>query len=298
MKFRRTIARCAIFTMLLAASAFAKASGSAALPPWMVARTDRASACDLLPSSASPKSGDRAADFMPTHPLFSCAQSTPRHAVLHLALQHSLSNASQLSAAVAVPSVVELVRPSRVLSHGEILAALATSAAVNQFAGLQSLRVEDIVSAPDIFVTEATPNIEITRIEPDVSGTETRARLWIPSEPRIPPFWITLHRAMAPPPNRAANVTANGTAPRSIAPAIRVNSVERASANAALGQAILIARGKPVQLLMQATGIRITAAGTALEAGREGQKIRVRSEFAGKIVVATVVNSETVQLEY
>jgi hypothetical protein len=298
MNFRRTIARSAIFTIVLAEGAFASASERVTFTPWMVARAESASACDLMPSTTPPGIRDRAAGFIADQPPLSCVQATPRHAALHLALQHSLSNASQLSAAVAVPSAVELVRPTRVLSRAEILAALANSASVNQFAGLQSLHVDDIVSAPDIFVAEATPKIEITRIEPDVRGTATRARLWIPSEPRIPPFWITLRRAMAPPPGVAANATTNGNAPRSIGPAIAVNSIERAAASAALGQAVLIARGKPVQLVMQATGIRITAAGTALEAGREGQKIRVRSEFAGKVVVATVLNSETVQLEY
>jgi hypothetical protein len=303
MNFRRTIARSAILTMSLAVTAFASGTGRAALTPWMVAHAGAAGTCDLLPSNRSPKLGEGAADFMSTQPSLSCTQSTSRRLerslARHLGLQHSLSNAPQLSAAVTLASATDLARPSRVLSRAEILAALATSASVNQFSGLQALRVEDIVSAPDILVAEATPQIEITRIEPDTNGTATRARLWIPTEPRIPPFWVTLHRAMtSPSPSVGANATSNTTTPRSIAPAIAGNSAERASANPALGQAVLIPRGKNVQLVMQATGIRITAEGTALEAGREGQRIRVRSEFAGKVVVATVLNADTVQLEY
>jgi hypothetical protein len=299
MNFRRTIARSAVLTMSLAVTVFASGAGRVALTPWMVAHAGAVSTCDLLPSKIPPTIRDRAAGFLADQPPLSCAQSTARHLERHLAqhleLQHSLSNAPQLSAAVTVPSAAELARASRVLSRAEILAALESSASVNQFSGLQSLHAEDIVSAPDILVAETTPKIEITRIEPDINGTATRARLWIPSEPRIPPFWVTLRRAMTSP---SLKVAANGAAPRSIAPAIAVNSVEKASANVALSQVVLIPRGKPVQLVMQATGIRITAAGTALEAGREGQRIRVRSDFAGKIVVATVLNAETVELEY
>ena len=286
MNFRRMIARSVILTTVLTVSACANAAGRIALTPWMVAHAGKVSSCDLLPSNRSAKLGERAVDLMSTQPPVSCTQSTSRRlqrpSARHLELQHSLSNAPQLSAAVTLASATDLAHPSRVLSRGEILAALAASAAVNQFSGLQSLRVEDIVSAPDIFVVEAAPQIEITSIEPDLKGTATRARLWIPSEPRIPPFWVTLRRAIAPPASVAPNAAAIGTAPRSVA----------------LGQGVLIARGKPVQLLLQGTGIRISATGTALEAGREGQRIRVRSDFAGKVVLATVLNAETVELEY
>jgi hypothetical protein len=286
MNFRRTIVRSAVLNMSLAVTAFASGAGRVELTPWMAAHAGTASTCDLLPSNRSAKLGERAVDLMSTQPPVSCTQSTSRRLqrplARHLELQHSLSNAPQLSAAVTLASATDLARPSRVLSRAEILVALATSASVNQFSGLQALRVEDIISAPDILVAEATPQIEITRIEPDSNGTATRARLWIPSEPRIPPFWVTLRRAIAPPPNAAPTAPAIATAPRSIA----------------LGQTVLIARGKPVQLVLQGTGIRISATGTALEAGHEGQKIRVRSDFAGKVVVATVLDAETVELEY
>ena len=286
MNFRRMIARSVILTTGLTVSAFANAARRVALTPWAVAHAGKVSSCDLLPARTPANLQDRMAGFVADLPPVSCTQSTARHSQRHFALtfaaQHSLSNAPQLSAAVTLASATDLAHPSRVLSRGEILAALAASAAVNQFSGLQSLRVEDIVSAPDIFVVEAAPQIEITSIEPDLKGTATRARLWIPSEPRIPPFWVTLRRAIAPPASVAPNAAAIATAPRSVA----------------LSQGVLIARGKPVQLLLQGTGIRISATGTALEAGREGQRIRVRSDFAGKVVLATVLNAETVELEY
>ena len=290
MIFRRMIARSVILTTALTVSAFANAAGRVALTPWMVAHAGKVSSCDLLPARAPAKLQDRMAGFVADLPPISCTQTTARHSERRFALtygpQHSLSNAPQLSAAVTLASATDLAHPSRVLSRAEILAALAASASVNQFSELQSLRVDDIVSAPDIFVVEAAPQIEITSIEPDLKGTATRARLWIPSEPRIPPFWVTLRRAITPPPDVAPKVAPNaaaiGTAPRSVA----------------LSQGVLIARGKPVQLLLQGKGIRISATGTALEAGREGQRIRVRSDFAGKVVLATVRNAETVELEY
>jgi flagella basal body P-ring formation protein FlgA len=289
MIFRRTIGRTAMLTMVLAVTAFANAGERVALAPWMVARAGERNACDLLHERSAPGMRNPAVGVIAAEPPHSCAPWTARHSEL----QHSLSNAPQLSAAVAVPSTGELTHPSRVLSRAEILVALESSATVNQFPGLQSLNVEDIVSAPAILVAEATPTIEITRIEPDSTGTATRARLWIPAEPRIPPFWITLRRVMTPP-----GPATNGAASRSIVPGTSTNSVASGTPIATADQTFLIRRGKPVELVMQAAGIRITAAGTALEPGRPGQKIRVRSVLAGKIVVATVLDAQTVELDY
>ena len=117
MNFRRTIARSAVLNMSLAVTAFASGAGRVALTPWMVAHASTASTCDRLPSNSSPKLGERAADFMSTQPSLSCTQSTSRHSERQLELQHSLSNAPQLSAAVTLASATDLARPSRVLSR-------------------------------------------------------------------------------------------------------------------------------------------------------------------------------------
>jgi Chaperone for flagella basal body P-ring formation len=297
MNCERTMARSIVLTLVWCAAAFANPAGRAALAPWVVPHVDRPGNCRRLPANAPRVIHNHTESFFAEPAAIvvdalpaSCAQSTARFSDL----QHSLENAPGIGAAATVPSSAELTHPSRTLSRAEILAALASSAAVNQFAGLQSLLPQEIISAPAILVAEAAPKIEITRIEPDLTGTATRVRLWIPAEPRIPPFWITLHRAMTPQPSQPATTAASRGTPAKISASIVVS----ASANATLGDAVLVHRGKSVQLVMQATGIRITASGTALEPGREGQKIRVRSALAGKIVLATVRNAQTVDLDY
>jgi hypothetical protein len=289
MIFTRTIAGSALLTMMWTVTALANAAGRVALTPWMVAHTDKVSTCDLRPVKTPPQIHDRAAGFLADQPALPCERSTARH----LGPQHSFRSTAQLGAAATVSTAAELTRSSRVLSRAEILSALESSAAVNQFSNLQSLHAEDIVSAPDILVTEAAPKIEITSIGPDISGSAIRVRVWIPSEPRIPPFWITLRRAIALP-----SVAVSGAAPRSIAPSIPVNAAAAGPEDAALRQIVLIPRGKLVQVVMRGTGMRISATGTALEAGHQGQRIRVRSEYAGKVVLATVLNAETVELEF
>jgi hypothetical protein len=289
MILRRTIAGSAVLTMVLAMTAIAKAGERVALTPWSVAHTGTVRTCDFSPVKTPPQIRDRAAGFLADQPPLSCAPPAARH----LDLQHSFGEIPQVGAAATISTAAELTRPSRVLSRTEILAALAASAAVNQFSGLQSLRLEDIVSAPDILVAEATPRIEITGIGPDISGSAIRVRAWIPSEPRIPPFWITLRRVITP-----SSVAADAALPRSIVAIVPLNAPATAPENAALSHLVVIPRGKLVQVVMRGTGMRISASGTALEAGRQGQRIRVRSEYAGKIVLATVLNAETVELEF
>src|SRR5271156_3811493 len=251
MNLSYAMARSAIVMAALGVAAFGNTAERATLAPWRVAHVGKAGGCSLSPAIAPPAIVEDAAGFVADEPRFPCVQRTARH----LELQHSLRSAPQINAAVTVYSTADLAHPTRVLSRAEILAALAASAAVNQFSGLQSLRLEDIVSAPAIRVAEERPTLEITRLEPDVSGTATRARLWVPSEPRIPPFWIMLHRAMVTQPTAPAN----GAALRFVALEIPATPAGKAPPNAALDQIVLIVKGKPVQLVMQATGIRIVA---------------------------------------
>ncbi|MGB8835230.1 MAG: flagella basal body P-ring formation protein FlgA, partial [Candidatus Acidiferrales bacterium] len=60
----------------------------------------------------------------------------------------------------------------------------------------------------------------------------------------------------------------------------------------------LIRAGQRVELVMQAPGMRISTPVTALERGRAGQKIRVRSIPAGKLLVATVISAQLVEVDY
>jgi hypothetical protein len=289
MTFTQTVAGSAVLTLMLAVTPFAESAGRLVLSPWVAAHAGAVSTCDFLPAKNPPQIRDYAAGFLVDRAPLSCVRPIARH----LEPQHSFRNLPQAGAAVTVSTSAEVARPARLLSRTEILSALAASAAVNQFSGLQSLHVEDIVSAPDIFVAEAAPRIEITSIGPDLSGTAIRVRVWIPSEPRIPPFWISLRRAIAP-----LNAEASTAAPRSIAPAVAANAAATTPETAALSQVVLIPRGKLVQVVMRGTGMRISASGTALEAGHQGQRIRVRSEYGGKVVLVTVLNAETVELEF
>lgn len=59
----------------------------------------------------------------------------------------------------------------------------------------------------------------------------------------------------------------------------------------------LVERGRPVVLRLQALGLTLTAAGTALEAGAAGDRIHVINSLSHAVLVGEVVNSADVQID-
>lgn len=322
MKIARKTALAALLNLLIAGALLGSDAERVMLEKAVVTHNDIVRISDFLPENVSQQIRLRAADVVVGDSPAPGARRTFDRAEVAYALRAT----PQLRASVEVPAAIEVTRWSRPLSNGEILAAISGSSGAIQFSGLQSLTLEDIGIHPTILVTETVARIEITRMEQDLTRSETRIRMWIPSEPRISPFWIALRRAMVPRPVLiASGISKNeptGAASRTVRADVAPDSVTSAfvgglarpvvgpvaveaplipeivSLDAVLDPVVLIRAGKPVQLVMQATSIRITTLATALEIGRKGQKIRVRSGSTGKVLLATVMNAETVEVDY
>lgn len=63
-----------------------------------------------------------------------------------------------------------------------------------------------------------------------------------------------------------------------------------------LKKAILITRGKPINILAQIGSIQVMVAGTALQNGSEGQFIQVQNTTSQKVIVGQVVDDTTVRI--
>ncbi|HEY6466027.1 MAG TPA: flagella basal body P-ring formation protein FlgA [Candidatus Acidoferrales bacterium] len=198
---------------------------------------------------------------------------------------------------------------SRSLTRSEIAAAIQTSLAANGFSAGQPLSPDDISLDTRVTVTEFHPNLTVTRFESRQGSHATHVALWTASEPRIPPFWVTIDRQIV-----TTNPGETIAEPKHDAPAPSIASDPREAAlhyvvrqpvriqgtslaNAAT-QPPLVRVGKPIHLIVQGSGMRITAKAIALEAGREGQSIRVQCEPAGKVLVAKIVSAETAEIDY
>ena len=208
---------------------------------------------------------------------------------------------------IAGPLVAQT--PARLLTRAEIAAAIQKSIDANGFSVGAPLSASDISLAADVMVSESRPALTVTRMESRPGATSTNVALWTSSEPRTPPFWVTVDRAIAEP--DANEIAAKPSAEKSgveppetpsrempihyVARApIRTHALARADSN---GQP-LVRVGTPLQLIVQGAGMRITANAKALETGREGQQIRVQCEPAGKVLVARIVSAEIAEIDY
>ncbi len=190
-------------------------------------------------------------------------------------------------AAVAVLSIAASLAaqtPIRrhALTRAEIAAAVEKSLSANGLSAGPPLSPDDITMISPLAVTETNPTLVVTRIESRAGSNTTHVALWTTSEPRIPPFWVTVDRKL-----------------KSVAVANKRNAdVARFVQPPKLRAPVLVHAGNPIQLIVQGAGMRIMTKGKALETGRAGQQIRVQTEPAGKILVAKIVTAQTAEIDY
>lgn len=79
---------------------------------------------------------------------------------------------------------------------------------------------------------------------------------------------------------------------------IEANTVIRAGMLAVLQPEVIIERNQAVVIQIQRPGLRVTAVGSAMEKGREGELIKVRNVDSQRIVVARVNEDGTVEPVY
>ena len=200
---------------------------------------------------------------------------------------------------IATSVVAETSIHRRPLTRAEIATAIQKSLATNGFSTESPLSPADITILSPIAVTGTHPNLQVTQIESRPGSHATHVALWTSSEPRIPPFWVTVDRKLEPIaakkslelaiPDRAQSTQAHRTSRTRIG---------RRPLTPAAAQAPLVHAGNPIQLIVQGAGMRIMTKGKALETGRAGQQIRVQTEPAGKILAARIVTAQTAEIDY
>jgi Chaperone for flagella basal body P-ring formation len=281
------------FLQVLPGGGAVHGGGRVALEQAVIARGAIVTVSDLLPADAPAQLRARATSVVVGDAPLPGASRT-----FHVAdVEYALRDAPEVRAAVAVPPEIAVTRWSRLLSRQEIFAALSRAVAGGELPEARSLAPADLGAIPAVLVTEDLPQIEITRSEPGARSAETRIRMWIPAEPRVPPFWIDLHGVFTVSPGATGGASPVATtAARVTARRAAQAAADEPAARSDSG--VLIRSGQRVELVMLATGMRISAQATALERGRQGQKIRVRSSLAGKILIATVVNAQMVEVSF
>lgn len=244
---------------------------------------------------------------------------------------HALESIPSLRGAFDIPASVDVTRWSRLLTSEEVLLPVRETLIANDLLETGgNLTTSDLSFAAPVIVTEKNPRLEVTRIESIPAQAVTRVGLWTPSEPRLAPFVVTIDRMIAtndrmiathdrklgaePTPDVTAGA-GKGHSPAAADAALVAVSVPVApppirntprsniaifesSVHNSVENPVVIKVGQRVELVAQASGMRLTAAAISLEAGRRGEKIRVHVAMNGKTLLATIIDARTVQIDY
>ena len=232
----------------------------------------------------------------------------------------TLDAAPSMGNSFEIPAVIEVTRWSRLLTREDVFNAIHEALLSNTISSADSLTAEDITFSTPVTVTEQTPTLKVLRIEPVPSGAGMRIRLWTVSEPRVPPFWVCLDRDIGQVRSESAEMSGlrRNTAshpvrkPDHTAGARMVANVDASERQrigrqeptiadrltGALDSSPLARAGAPIDLVLQGPNMHITTTAIPLEPGRAGQKIRVRAVLTGKILSATVIAANRVEIDY
>jgi hypothetical protein len=263
-------ANAALFVTLSLAGVPAFAEVRVALKSKVVIHDEVVRIVDCLPVDASQQIRELVSQFtLGPSPLPGQHRVIAREQIVR-----ALRGKPELESLLDVPAAIEITRWSRPLTAKDVLAAIQEELRGNNSSGADSVSVPDIEIPAGVFVTEDRPMLKVTRIEPSQDGGGTRARLWVSSEPRIPPFWANL------------DIMVGHSGTRDNMPIGKDHSPD------------LVKTGDPVELVIQGHNLRITTRAVPLSAGVAGQAVRVRSVTTGKIVVATVIAAGSVELDY
>ena len=283
----------------------AAAQNRIALLPSVFVHADEISLADLLPTNAPDSLRTQAEEISFGHaPAIGLERTLQRSEIIHAV-------PSNLIAMIAIPQSVIVTRWSRALTRDEVLAAIQKSMDANHASSDAPLSPSDVTFDSPIAVTEDAPSLNVVRFEPRSDNAGTHVALWTVSEPRTPPFWVTIDRNidLAPKPaaealasdNRAEKPARKPREGKSVASG-RASSPapisQTATASMAVSKGPQIRVGEAIELVVQGNGMRIATKATALESGREGQNIRVKSATAEKILIAKIVSAQTAEIDY
>jgi len=268
-----------------------------ALPDQAIVHGDVVRLSECLPASAS----DTIRELARAVVLGNAPRPGRQRTFDRVQILRELRNVPALSNVIEVPATISVSRWSRALAKEEVLGAVKKVLAENRVDGANSVSEEDIALDVPVVVTETAPRIDVTQMI-RADDNLTRVALWIASEPRTPPFWVTLKRGINLPADldfRHTPVTPTTvrSAAHSAGP-ITAPSHAANDRNSTHNSEVLVKSGRPVQLIVRGRGMRISIMATALETAREGQTIRVQSAPAGKILSATVIAAQQAEISY
>jgi hypothetical protein len=280
LKFIALVAGCCI-----SAAWTAWGTERVALKDSIVTHKDAVSLNDFLPTEAAENIRELAARVvLGKAPLPGERRTFDREQVLR-----AMRAEREIVNLVAVPETLEVTRWSRPVTREEIARAIESTYHGGKSGEAAMPSGADITIAAATYVAEDAPKFRILRMEASPNDSRTRLQLWTASEPRTPPFWVSVDRPIESFTVQRQLMNAASTLKANNPISVGATSSETP---------VVVKAGTTVEVALEGRGMRIATKGVALNPGREGGVIRVRAAVSGKVLSGTVTNSGTVVIQF
>lgn len=290
--------------LLLASSAAAQTDVRIALVRDAVVKANVVRLSDLLPGTAPPDMRSRAQQII----LIDAPMPGEHRQLTREDIASALRDIPALRNELEIPPEMEIRRWARSVTREEVLAAVDRTLHANGWSSADALAPGDVILSADVSVSENNPKLQVTQIQRAADNSGSRVLVWVISEPRVPPFWAHIDRAInigakSEPREPVAAVPASLPLQPGASATIPVSAVvERTTPVGQREQrslrTVLVKAGNPVELIVRVGGMTIQGTGIPLDRGREGDEVRVRAVESGKVLVGTVVGEQTVQVSF
>lgn len=288
----RVISRIALFGIVIFAAACSGASANAMrMPRIELLREARVSGAsvflsDLLPPAAGSSLHAQAGQIsLGAAPQPGSTRILDRNGVLQ-----SIVASGEVAAEISVPERMMVSRDARPITVQEVCSAIRNAMELDGISTATSLRPADIQLQTQILVGPGDAGLQVLRSEFDAGLKRGRFLLWPANDPKVLPFFATVHFAENPP---WGVLHFDGMANRSASqPDARRMPLTLAKAE------ILVSPGETATLLLRSDALRMIADVVPLERGTMGQHVQVRVLDTGKIFRAQVDGRAHLQLSF
>jgi Chaperone for flagella basal body P-ring formation len=277
-----------------AAATQAAAPSLIVLPEYAVTHSSAVRVSDLLPEGSSAALRDWANGVVLGDAPAPGSTRDFRRAQIEAVLRQSPEGLNLLQ----IPAVVHVSRWARILSGDEVRIAVERSLRGSQLPDSDALAGAKVDFTSPVLLADEKSSPEVTSVDLSASPDVVRARLWIPAEPRVTPFWVVLRLR---PDIGAASLTSPAIPPALLLPMagrLRTTANTRPSRSQVSDVAPLVRSGKTVSLALCSPGMRITTLAAAMQSGQQGEQVRVRVLPSGRQVIAKVVGPSSVEADY
>ena len=196
---------------------------------------------------------------------------------------------------VAIPPQIVIHRAARMLTRGEVVAAVNRALQSNRIPGFPSVEEGDIHFSAPVHVSAPDARLEVRRLDIDPALKQARFLLAVVDH-RSLPFLVTADLRSAPSEAQNSDATQSGAA--DLLAALRAAPLTSSSGHATTPDITLVDPRRHANLHVTSDNMQMVLAVVPLEKGAFGQTVRVRVLASGRVLRGRVTGEGRLEARF